>query len=123
MRAPLEIGRRQRRRSRFQATASVYVVFTFGSAEEFLESPQLNDTSCSISDVQMSLMNGLELLVNMRIRGYAAPFIFVTAFPDESVRARAPEADAACFLAKPFATPNLIACLDAALLQPGRVGA
>ena len=115
MRAPLEIGRRHRRRSRFQATASVYVVFTFGSAEEFLESPQLNDTSCAISDVQMSLMNGLELLVNMRIRGYAAPFIFVTAFPDESVRARALKAGATGFLAKPFAAPSLIKCLDEAL--------
>jgi len=77
LRAPPEIGRR----NRFQATASVYVMFTFGSAEEFLGSPQLNDTSCVISDVQMSPMNGRELLANMRIRGYAAPFIFVTAFP------------------------------------------
>jgi CheY-like chemotaxis protein len=64
------------------------VVHTFGSAEEFLGSPQLNDTSCVIADVQMSAMNGIELLVNMRMRGYAAPYIVVTAFPDESVRTR-----------------------------------
>ena len=64
-----------------------YVVHTFGSAEEFLGSACLNDTSCVISDVQMSPMNGLELLANVRIRGYAAPFIFITAYPDESVRA------------------------------------
>ena len=94
-----------------------YIVHTFGAAEEFLGSAQLNDTSCVISDVQMTPMNGLELLANMRMRGYAAPFIVITAFPDESVRARALKAGATCFLTKPFATPTLIACLDAALLQ------
>ena len=98
-------------------------MFTFGSVDEFLGSPQLHDTSCVISDVQMSPMNGRELLANMRIRGYVAPLHLRHSIPDESVRARALEADAACFLAKPFATPNLIACLDAGLLQPGRVGA
>ena len=91
-----------------------YVVHTFGSAEEFLGSACLNDTSCVISDVQMSPMNGLELLANVRRRGHAAPFILITAYPDESVRACAVEAGAA-FLAKPFAMPKLIACLDAAL--------
>jgi DNA-binding response OmpR family regulator len=64
-------------------------------------------------------MNGLELLANVRIRGYAAPFIFITAYPDESVRACAVEAGAA-FLAKPFALPKLIACLDAALAPGGK---
>jgi FixJ family two-component response regulator len=94
-----------------------YVVHTFGSAEEFLGSAQLNDTSCVISDVQMAAMDGLELLANMRMRGYAAPFIVITAFPDESVRARTLKAGATYFLTKPFATPTLIACLDAALFQ------
>jgi FixJ family two-component response regulator len=98
-----------------------YVVHTFGSAEEFLGSAYLNDTSCIISDVQMSPMNGLELLVNVRIRGYAAPFIFVTAYPHEDVRADALKAGAICFLAQPFATSDLIACLDTAL-EPQRVG-
>jgi FixJ family two-component response regulator len=92
-----------------------YVVHTFGSAEEFLGSVRLNDTSCVISDVQMSPMNGLELLAHMRMQGYAAPFIFITAFSDDNIRANALKAGASGFFAKPFAMPNLIACLDAAL--------
>lgn len=92
-----------------------YVVHTFGSAGEFLTSACLNDTSCVISDVQMTPMDGLELLASMRMRGYAAPFIFITAFPDESVRARALEAGAASFLTKPCAAAKLLACLDAVL--------
>jgi DNA-binding response OmpR family regulator len=65
----------------------------------------------------MAAMNGLELLASMRMRGYAVPFIVITAFPDESVRARALKAGATCFLTKPLAPATLIACLDAALLQ------
>jgi FixJ family two-component response regulator len=92
-----------------------YVVHTFGSAEEFLGSADLNDTSCVISDVQMPAMNGLELLAHMRAQGYAAPFIFITAYPDEGIRACAVEAGASGFFAKPFVAPKLIACVDAAL--------
>jgi FixJ family two-component response regulator len=92
-----------------------YIVHTFASAEEFLQSPHLNETSCVIADLQMSVMSGLDLLTNMRIRGYDAPFIFITAFPDEGVRARALKAGAICFLAKPFSAPTLIMCLDTAL--------
>ena len=92
-----------------------YVVHTFESAEEFLASPHLNDTSCVVADVQMSAMSGIELLVTMRMQGHAAPFIVITAFPDENVRARAMDAGAIGFFAKPFATSILIACLDAAL--------
>ena len=92
-----------------------YTVHTFASAEEFLRSAHLNDTSCVIADVQMSVMSGLELLTMMRAQGYRVPFIFITAFPDESVRARALRAGAICFLAKPFAGPTLINCLGTAL--------
>ncbi|HTO64795.1 MAG TPA: response regulator [Bradyrhizobium sp.] len=98
-----------------------YVVHTFGSAEEFLASPYLNDTSCVITDVQMSAMNGLELLMAVRMRGYAVPFIVITAFPDEGVRARAMDAGAIGLLAKPCKSTNLIAFLDAALAAQ-RVG-
>jgi len=92
-----------------------YLVHTFASAEEFLRSPHLNETSCVIADVQMSVMGGLDLLATMRRRGYDAPFIFITAFPDEGVRTRALRPGAYCFLAKPFAAPSLIMCLDTAL--------
>src|ERR1700754_1795408 len=92
-----------------------YPVNTFASAEEFLQCAQLDDLSCVIADVQMSVMSGLDLLVHMRTQGYDAPFIFITAFPDESVRARALKAGATCFLAKPFAGPVLINCVENAL--------
>src|SRR6202049_1039708 len=92
-----------------------YMVHTFASAEEFLQSARLDDSSCVIADVQMPAMSGLDLLILLRTQGYRAPFIFITAFPDESVRARALKAGAIGFLGEPFAGPTLIKCLDNAL--------
>jgi FixJ family two-component response regulator len=92
-----------------------YIVHTFASAEEFLQSAGLNESVCVIADVQMPVMSGLDLLTHMRGQGHTAPFIFITAFPEENVRARALKAGAICFLAKPFAAPVLIDCIETAL--------
>ncbi|WP_194473508.1 response regulator transcription factor [Bradyrhizobium sp. CCBAU 51753] len=92
-----------------------YIAQIFASAEELLRSPQLDETSCVITDVQMSAMSGLELLAEMRTRGYDAPFVFITAFPDDRVRASALGAGAIGFLAKPFAGQALIERLETAL--------
>jgi FixJ family two-component response regulator len=101
-----------------------YPIQTFASAEEFLRSAQLGDSSCVIADVQMPAMSGLDLLMHIRALGYKVPFIFITAFPDDGVRARALKAGAICFLAKPFAGPVLIDCVETALMgDGGRAGA
>jgi FixJ family two-component response regulator len=92
-----------------------YIVHTFASAEEFLHSAGLHESACVIADVQMPAMSGLDLLTHMRGQGHAAPFIFITAFPEENVRARALKAGAVGFLAKPFAGPVLIDCIETAL--------
>ena len=100
-------------------TSRGYTVRTFGSAHEFLQSPELETTCCVITDVQMSVMGGVELLTHMRGLGRITPFIFMTAFPDEAVRDRALKAGATCFLAKPFSTRALIECLETALSGAG----
>src|ERR1700748_371379 len=74
-----------------------YLVRTFASAEEFLQSPQLHDCACVVADVQMPGMSGLDLLSNMRGRGNLTPVVFITAFPEESVRASAFKAGAVGF--------------------------
>jgi FixJ family two-component response regulator len=94
-----------------------YLVQTFASSEEFLQSTHLHFSSCVIADVQMSAMSGLDLLTHMRAQGYKVPFIFITAFPEESVRARALKVGAIGFLAKPFAAPDLIKCVETALTE------
>jgi FixJ family two-component response regulator len=92
-----------------------YLVRTFASAEEFLQSPQLHDCACVVADVQMPGMSGVDLLTYMCAQGHNTPFIFITAFPEDSVRDRALKAGAVGFLAKPFAAPDLIKCVEAAI--------
>jgi FixJ family two-component response regulator len=96
-----------------------YTVHTFASAEAFLHSAQLNDTSCAIVDVQMPTMSGIELQSHLRAKGCGVPFIFITAFFEESVRARALKDGAIGFLTKPFDTGTLISCLNTALERHG----
>jgi FixJ family two-component response regulator len=92
-----------------------YMVRTFASAEDFLQSAHRDDSLCVVADVQMSGMSGLDLLTHVRTRGNDVPFVFITAFPDETVQARALRAGAICFLAKPFTGPALIGCIETAL--------
>jgi FixJ family two-component response regulator len=96
-----------------------YAAYTFASAGEFLRSTRLNDTSCVIADVRMPAMSGVELQAFLLTQGNRVPFIFITAFPEETVRARAHKAGAVCFLTKPFDGPTLIKCLDTALAKHG----
>jgi FixJ family two-component response regulator len=92
-----------------------YMVHTFASAEDFLQSAHNDESACVVADIQMSGMSGLDLLTHVRKRGNEVPFVFITAFPDEGVRARALSAGAICFLAKPFTAPVLIGCIETAL--------
>jgi FixJ family two-component response regulator len=88
---------------------------TFASADEFLRSPHLDDTSCVISDVQMPGIGGIELQSMLIATGKNVPMIFITAFPDERIRTQAMEAGAVCVLSKPFDGSALIRCIDSAL--------
>ena len=92
-----------------------YVVHTFASAEEFLASPHLNDTSCVIADVQMPAMSGLDLQACLLAQGYRRAVHFHHGFRRRDARMRALKAGATCFLAKPFAGEALINCLETAL--------
>jgi FixJ family two-component response regulator len=73
------------------------------------------DTACLITDVQMPGMSGVDLQSHLTANGHDLPVIFVTAYPEASVRARALDAGAFGFLSKPFSEESLIECLDRAL--------
>jgi len=92
-----------------------FAACAFASAEEFLQSPRLHDTSCVIADVQMSGMSGVELQSLLVAQGHRTPVIFITAFHEEHIRARAMNAGAIGFLSKPVNGQILIECLDEAL--------
>ena len=92
-----------------------YEVTAFESAEDFLGSGSLTETSCIITDLQMRGLDGLELQSRLIVQGHPTPVIFITAFPQERFRKRAMNAGAVGFLSKPFAEDDLIACVEKAL--------
>jgi FixJ family two-component response regulator len=95
-----------------------FIPVLFASAEEFLQSDRLNETSCLITDVHLQGMSGLELQSRLAASGYRIPVIVVTAFPDDRVRERALSAGAVCFLNKPFKTEDLLTCIRSARNRP-----
>jgi FixJ family two-component response regulator len=92
-----------------------YGAAAFASAEDFLQSGQVNDTSCLITDVEMPGLSGVELQNRLIAQGSHMPMIFVTACTEEKTRARALQSGAIGFLTKPFKEESLIKYIHAAL--------
>jgi FixJ family two-component response regulator len=98
----------------------------FESAESFLSSGHLKDTSCLIVDVHMPGMNGLQLQSQLAAAGCSIPIIFITARDDKESRRRATQAGAIAFLGKPFSDEQLLQSIRLALHEfgdePGAAG-
>ena len=92
-----------------------YDAATFATAEDFLKSNRVHDTSCLITDVQMPGLSGVELQSRLIARGHRTPVIFITAYPEAQTRERAIRAGAIGYLSKPFKEQCLIDHLCAAL--------
>jgi CheY-like chemotaxis protein len=67
-------------------------------------------------------MTGLELHQHLVASNRAIPTILVTAYPDERSRTQAIKANVVCYLIKPFAADELLACVRRAALQRHAVG-
>ncbi len=96
-----------------------YNVAAFASAEDYLSSDLVAQTSCVISDWQMPGMNGADLQDRLIASGHRIPIIFVTAICPEKERTRLLKAGAVSVLDKPFEVDALIACLHQALGSSG----
>jgi len=94
-----------------------YNAETFGSAEEFLESTQVGDTACLITDVQMPGLSGVELQDRLISDGHDMPTIFVSAFPDTRLERKVLQSGAIAYLRKPVKEDRLVEHIDTALKQ------
>ena len=74
----------------------------FGSAEEFLESDERDQTGCLVADIRMPGMSGLDLQAKLNAEGSQIPIIFITAHGDAKMKMQAMNAGAVDFLYKPF---------------------
>jgi FixJ family two-component response regulator len=92
-----------------------YAARAFSSAEEFLSSGAIDETSCLILDIAMPGMSGPELHLELKRRGEKVPVIFITGQKDEAIRTRLLKQGAAGFLLKPFSDTALLEAIKAAL--------
>jgi len=90
----------------------------FASAEEFLGSPLIGETSCLISDIRMPGLSGIEMHDRLLALGYAIPTIFTTAFPTAALEAKIQAKRSLPFLEKPVDATTVERLLNLALGRP-----
>jgi FixJ family two-component response regulator len=92
-----------------------FIAEAFPHANAFLQSTSIGRTACLIADVRMPGITGIELHDRLVGSGTAIPTILVTAFPNDRDRAHATRSGVTCYLSKPFAEDELLACIHTAL--------
>jgi FixJ family two-component response regulator len=106
------------------ADSTRFLVRSFGfrgraflSAQEFLDSGLVAETSCLILilDLRMPGMDGLELQRNLASANRRVPIIFISARANEKERIQAIAGGAVDFLLKPFSEDALLNAVQAAL--------
>ena len=83
-----------------QASGIAYRAYPGG--REFLDGQGWLDAACLVLDVKMPVMNGLELLKEIRSRGIALPVIVMTGHGDVPMAVTAMKLGAYDFIEKPF---------------------
>jgi FixJ family two-component response regulator len=91
----------------------------YASAEDFLDSGQIGDVACIISDVQMPGMTGLDMQRRLLEGGITLPIIFISAFASETVRRQALHAGAMRVLSKPVDGAAVSSCLETLQAEGG----
>jgi len=92
-----------------------FLVRSFASAEDFLDSGQQHETACLIADIRMPGMSGLDLQAKLNADHCPIPIIFITAHGDEQMRLQAMRGGAVKFLGKPFDSAILLESVRVAL--------
>jgi FixJ family two-component response regulator len=87
----------------------------FSSAEEFLASDVLTETSCLVLDIAMPGMSGPDLQQELARRRHKIPIVFITGQGDESLRPRLLALGAVECLIKPFSDTALLEAVSTAL--------
>jgi FixJ family two-component response regulator len=91
-------------------------VRTFESGQEFLSAlGSSHDVDCSVIDVQMPGMTGLEVQERMNRTGIDLPVIFITAHEEQGIEEHALRDGAVSLLRKPFSDEVLVELIRCAL--------
>src|SRR5882672_9278126 len=92
-----------------------FAVEAFSSAEAFLASDVVSETTCLLLDIAMPGMSGPDLQQELMHRRRSIPIVFITASGDTSIRPSLLAQGAMECLFKPFSEAALLDALNAAL--------
>jgi len=85
---------------------------TFQAAKEFLATLDRREQfDCVVSDVRMPGMSGLDLMTQLKARGYGGPVILITGHGDVDMAVGAIKNGAFDFIEKPFDEARLLASI------------
>jgi len=85
---------------------------TFQAAKEFLATLDRREQfDCVVSDVRMPGMSGLDLMTQLKARGYGGPVILITGHGDVDMAVAAIKNGAFDFIEKPFDEARLLASI------------
>ena len=103
--------------TRFLVRSFGFRAQAFLSAQEFLDSGLVAETSCLILilDLRMPGMDGLELQRNLASANRRVPIIFISARANQEEQVQAIAEGAVDFLLKPFSEDALLNAIQAAL--------
>jgi FixJ family two-component response regulator len=87
----------------------------FSSAEAFLASDVVSETSCLLLDIAMPGMSGPDLQLELTRRRQKIPIVYITGHGDTTDRPRLLERGAVECLFKPFSEAALLDAISAAL--------
>ena len=90
---------------------SGFHAITYLSAEEFLGDALRTHFDCLLVDVQLGGMSGIDMHAKLVEQGDRTPVIYLTAFDDPLVRARANEMGCAGYFRKTDAGSEILAAL------------
>src|SRR5262249_46790653 len=90
----------------------------FSSAEAFLASDVVGETSCLLLDIAMPGMSGPDLQQELTRRSQKIPIVFITGLADGAARPRLRARGAVECLSKPLSEAALLDAVRAALRRP-----
>jgi FixJ family two-component response regulator len=94
-------------------------VFTFSSAQEFLDEGAMPHPDCLLLDIRMPDFDGLDLIRVVRATGGETPAVFMTATGHIATVVEAMREGAEDLLVKPFTAAELVRAIDHALESGG----
>jgi FixJ family two-component response regulator len=92
----------------------------FGSAQEFLGTPEPDVPACVVLDVRLPGLSGLDCQRELADAGFRVPIVFISAHGDIPMSVRAMKNGATDFIIKPFRDQDLLDAVQHAIERDRR---